>query len=130
MRFWQRAGCLVAASITAVVLLIGGAIGAFAYGYNQLDADFDAQSISPEFDVGLGSVAGALLDLLRADPIGAVLRFVEGVRIEGDLVFINSTFVPLYLPGLEHRLTINGQECERLLRTEATWIAPNSYASQ
>lgn len=122
----QKIGCLAASIVLALVLLIGVAVGSAAYGYNQLETDFKAQEYSPVVDTGIGSIASAIINIFKGDVLGAAASIIKGVNIDGTLTISNSSFIPLYLPSMKHKVSIEGKESKTIVPTDAMWIAPNS----
>lgn len=123
------AGCL-AIIVIFVLLLVGAVVGAEAYGYSQLQTSFQAQEVSPEIPGSRSSIWNAILNIFSGDLYSAVTSIVTGLNVEGTLTVSNPSFIPLYIPAMNHEVAIEGKKCPRAIRTQAMFIAPSSRESQ
>ena len=109
-------GCL-APIVILLLLLIGAEVGIAIYGYGQLQTSLQIQQCSPEIDVAAKS------------GVSAVNR-IMGLNLEVVQVFTNPSFVPLYVPPMNHEVAIEGKKCRNVIQTRAAAIAPSGHVSQ
>jgi len=119
--------------ITAVAVIFFLAVATIAlgvYGYNQLETDFDATNFSPEINTSPENIISTITDILSFNYLEAAIDLIDGVRIEGTLSFSNNSFIPLFIPGMEHQVYIEGQQCQEKFRTPSFWLGPSSHRDQ
>jgi LEA14-like dessication related protein len=102
----------------ALIIVIG------FYGYNSVE--FDSSGVNTlviEFNERTGSLfkSGNMT-------LGEWLRerdhILKGIRIEGTVDVHNTTFVPLFVPDLEHNLSIDSELIGSTIHTPSFWMAP------
>ena len=47
-------------------------------------------------------------------------------RLDGQIIYRNRSIFPLYLPDIDHEVTICGKVCENVVHTKAAWLKPVS----
>ena len=109
-------GCL-APMVILLLLLVAAEVGVATYGYGQLQTSLQIQQCSPEIDVTAKS------------GVSAVNR-ITGLNLEVVQVFTNPSFVPLYVPPMNHEVAIEGKRCRSIIQTRAVAIAPSGRVSQ
>jgi len=112
----KSTGCLVLI-VVFVLLLIGAEFGLTAYGYSQLQTDLQIQECSPKIDATAKSGVSAI-------------NRITGLNVEGLVVFKNPSFVPLYIPTINHEIAIEGKKCQSVIQTKTMAVAPNGTVSQ
>jgi len=96
-------------AVVAVGVVV--AVVAFAfYGYNNLEVEPGTEStlvvqVNPDWRPGSGPL-------------------VEGVRFDGTADIHNTTFVPLYLPQMEHALYVGEEYIGDAEPTPSMWLGP------
>ena len=127
LRFRIRGGIVKAAFIVVLtfVILIAVGVGLTANAYSNLETDFRTSSVSPDVDVSLGSISSMLLNIATGNFLGAAIAPLKGVIIEGQIIFQNNSFIPLYLPRMEHAIKLEGQPSENSAPTQAGWLSPH-----
>lgn len=126
-------GCLRVIGYLAlvVILIVVAIVGAEAYGYSQLQTSFQAQQCSPILNtLSFQSILSTIYSIVKGDLIGLISSIVTGLNVQGVITLNNPSFVPLYIPTMNHKVTIDGKECQNIVQTEAMWIAPYSDKSQ
>jgi len=117
-------------AVVVIILLAVATVALGAYGYNQLETDFDATNFSPEINTSLGNIIDTITDILTFNYLEAAIDLIDGVRIDGTLSFSNNSFIPLYIPEMEHQVYIEGQQCQEKFRTPSFWLGPSSHQNQ
>jgi len=112
----KTTGCL-APMVILLLLLVAAEVGVATYGYGQLQTSLQIQQCSPEIDVAAKS------------GVSAVNR-ITGLNLEVVQVFTNPSFVPLYVPPMNHEVVIEGKRCRNVIQTRAVAIAPSGRVSQ
>lgn len=101
------------------------AIGLFGWGYSTIDVDrAGGVSVKPSFNVSVGSIVSAIGGLFSGNLLGVVGAVLEGVVVEGDIEFSNGSFLPLYLPAMDHKVSIYGTQMQESFRTEPFVLMP------
>ncbi len=121
-------GLLVFIGILAI--LLAGFVGLSVYGYGQLQTDFEATNVGVKTNLTASSFFSALLSALTLDYAGAVFSIIEGLEVQGGIVYSNPTFLPLYIPEMEHSISINGVSTASSSTTPAFWLAPKAEVTQ
>jgi hypothetical protein len=119
--FLRALGLIVLLAIIFVVLAI--------YCYGRLAFTLKSVSASPEFKMRPAAVIGSLFSVVTGNFIsaaGAAGGLVNGVRIDGQIACLNPSFVPLYLPEIEHDVSIGGKLCQHPFHTHALWLKPGA----
>ena len=98
-----------------VLLILGMVAGIIislaSYGYGSIEVKSSGNStLVFEYE---GEIE-ALRDLLRP----------ESVTVETTVDVHNNSFVPLYIPALEHNLSLNGKPLCDTVYTESIWLGP------
>ncbi len=92
---------LILAVVTGVV------IGMIVYGYSSVEVDSSGNStLVLELDKDRG----------RFDPL------IESVTVETTVDVHNNSFVPLYIPAMEHNMSMNGKPIGSPIHTPSMWI--------
>jgi len=117
-------------AVAVIFLLAVATIALGVYGYNQLETDFDATNFSPEINTSIGNIISTITDILTFNYLEAAIDLIDGVRIDGTLSFSNNSFIPLYIPEMEHQVYIEGQQCQEKFRTPSFWLGPSSHRDQ
>jgi hypothetical protein len=117
-------------AVAVIFLLAVATIALGVYGYNQLETDFDATNFSPEINTSPENIIGTIVDILTSNYLEAAFNLIDGVRIDGTLSFSNNSFIPLYIPEMEHQVYIEGQQCQEKFRTPSFWLGPSSHRDQ
>jgi len=117
-------------AVAVIFLLAVATIALGVYGYNQLETDFDATNFSPEINTSPENIISTIVDILTFNYLEAAIDLIDGVRIDGTLSFSNNSFIPLYIPEMEHQVYIEGQQCQEKFRTPSFWLGPSSYRDQ
>jgi hypothetical protein len=100
--------------VWAAVILVAVVVAVVAlafYGYTGLDVEPGTESIltvhrNPDWKLGSG------------EPL------IEGVTVDTTADIRNTTFVPLYLPEMEHALYIGDEYIGDAERTPSMWLGP------
>jgi hypothetical protein len=116
--------------VLVILFIIVAAPSAEAYGYSQLQTSFQAQRCSPLISTGIQSVPSAVNDRFNGNLIAAAPDIITGLHVQGVVTVSNSSFVPLYVPTVSHRVAIGGEESKNDVWTEAMWIAPANRKTQ
>ncbi len=130
MRVFAHKGFIFLSIAVILIIILVCVVIAPIYGYGQLEVEFDAQSSSLEFDVSVESVAESIFNVFGGNLIEAALSMVKGLKIQGEITFDNNAFIPLYVPILSHKVSIEGKQCPETIKTESMWIGPNGSESQ
>jgi hypothetical protein len=101
-------------------------LGLAVYSYRRLVITVKSFSSSPDFKLKPTSVIGSLVNVITGNYVAAVAGFVNGVNLHGEIACINHSFVPLYLPGIEHKVSIGGRSCLNAFHTNAKWLWPGA----
>jgi LEA14-like dessication related protein len=110
--------------IVIVILIIAIAIGTQVYGYSSLQTDFNASGVSPQFNTSVSSIAQSVINVFSGNLLGAASSLIKGLNVEGSLVLKNNSFVPIYLPDMEHTVSLNGIQTQGIIPTDSMWLAP------
>lgn len=111
--------------ILVVFLAIVG-VGVTGYGYSRLETSrVGSLSIQPAFRVSVGSITSGVFQAIIGNPLGgAVGAVIEGARFTGSAEFANHSFVPLYVPALEHQILVQGEPAGDPFKTESFVLNP------
>jgi hypothetical protein len=123
MRFISRA-------IIVITFILAIVIGTQIYGYSSLKTDFSATGVSPQYNTDLDSIVESILNIFNGNFLDAASLFIQGLNIEGSLVLTNDSFIPIYLPAMEHEIMLNGIPTQNLIQTDSMWLAPKSTHSE
>lgn len=98
-----------------VLLIVGIVVGIIislaSYGYASIEVNSSGNSTMVfEYEGDVDS----LLDLLTP----------ESVTVETTVDVHNNSFVPLYIPALEHNLSISGKSLGSPVYTQSIWLGP------
>ena len=96
------------------------------YSYRKLEITFKYNSVSPDFNFKPTSVIGSIFSAITGTLVSAAGGFVNGVRLDGQVTCLNHSFLPLYLPDIEHEVLIDGKSCMNVVRTYALWLKPRA----
>jgi hypothetical protein len=99
---------IVASAVVAFVVLV-------VYGYGSVGVEQSGESL---LVVDLNS-EWTLSDL--RDPETPLIR---GMTANATVDVRNSTFVPLYLPAMEHQMSVGGEPVGSPLSTPSMWLGP------
>jgi hypothetical protein len=116
--FLMVLGVITVLAIIMVVLAI--------YGYSRLVITLKSINASPQFKVKPGAVIGSLFSVITGNFVSAATRFIDSVRLDGQISCLNHSFVPLYLPDIEHEVSIGGKSCLNPIHTRALWLKPGA----
>jgi LEA14-like dessication related protein len=83
-------------------------------------------ALRPALDNNPAAISRASINLLRGDLAGAAKSVVKGVEFDLRVQVSNSVPIPLYIPGMNHQLLVNGIGVTEHFRTPGTWIGPAS----
>jgi len=116
-------------TIVKVMLIVAVVIAVFAglavYAYNSIEVDSSGiNTLVLEFGDGNETLAGALGNLTLGKWLTEGVRIIQGVRIDGTVDVRNPFFLPLYVPALEHNLSIEGEPIGSPIRTPSFWLSP------
>jgi hypothetical protein len=92
--------------------------------YTRISVTFESVSASPDFKLNPTSVLGSIWNAIRGNLISAAGGFVNGVRLDGKIICRNRSVIPLYLPDIDHEVTVGGKACENIVHTKALWLMP------
>jgi len=101
-------------AVWAAVILVAVVVAVFVlafYGYTGLDVEPGTESIltvqrNPDWKPGSGE------------------RLIAGIQVDTTADIHNTTFVPLYLPEMEHALYIGDEYIGDAERTPSMWLGP------
>jgi hypothetical protein len=116
--------------VTVLVILIVATVALGAYGYSKLETEFDASNFSPEINTSPENVIYTIVDILSFNYLEAAIDLIDGVRIDGTLRFTNNSFIPLYIPEMEHQVYIEGHQCKEKFNTPSFWLGPSSHQDE
>ena len=114
---------MVLGAITLMAIILAGLA---VYGYSRLVITLKSISASPEFKMKPASVVGSLFSVITGNFVAAAGGFINGVRIDGQIACLNHSFVPLYLPHMEHEVSLGGKPCLHPVHTHEIWLKPGS----
>ena len=111
--------------VLTVVLVVGVIVGLGFYGYSNVKVESSGNNI---IELKLKEGIGSLLDIIR----GLTLRewldegggIIDSVKIDTTVDVRNETFVPLFIPAMEHDLSIGGEPIGDPINTPSFWLAP------
>ena len=106
----------------ALIAVVLAALSVFSY--TRLAITFKSVSASPDFKLKPASVIGSIWNAIRGDLVSAAGGFVNGVRLDGRIICKNRSIMPLYLPDIDHEVTIGGKPCENIVHTKSVWLGP------
>jgi hypothetical protein len=101
-------------------------IGLAVYSYRRLVITPKSISALPELKLKPASVIGSLFSAITGDFISAAAGFINGVKINSQIACINRSLIPLYIPDIEHEVSIGGKQCLNPIHTHALWLKPGS----
>jgi len=112
------------AIVTVVVMLavLGLVAGLGYHGYSRLEVSA-SRPTSPierfgfDFDREGGSALDTLRNLTFDDWVKLVALIIEGVEVEATVTMQNRTFVPLYVPAIDHQIYLEGHRFGTPVRT-------------
>ena len=110
--------------ITLLTIIVAGLA---IYCYSRLVFKLESISASPEFKVKPAAIVGSVLSMATGDffsAAGAAAGLINGVRIDGQIACLNHGFLPLYLPDIDHDVSIGGKQCLKTVHTSALWLKP------
>lgn len=110
---------LGAVTLLAVILAV-----LTVFAYTRLVITFKSVSVSPDFNLKPASVMGSIFNAIMGNLVGAAGGFVNGVKLDGQIICRNRSIIPLYLPDIEHEVTVGGKLCQNVVKTPARWLAP------
>jgi hypothetical protein len=108
----------------ALALLVIILLCLAVYSYRRLEISFKTVSACPDFKFKPASVIGSLFSAFTGNYIAAAGGFINGVRLDGRISVLNHSFVPLYLPAIDHEVFIGGKSCAKMIHTPALWLKP------
>ncbi|MFA5316574.1 MAG: hypothetical protein WC369_04050 [Dehalococcoidales bacterium] len=115
----------------AILIVLGGTlIGLEISGYSSLQTDFTTTDVAPKFNVSLGSISQVILNLFQGDVIGAASSVINGINVEGNIEFVNNSFMPLYIPPMQSHIFIENNPSQSVIPTSSMWIPPHSSHRQ
>ena len=94
------------------------------YAYSRLVITFRSVSVAPDFKATPTSILGSIWNAIRGNLVSAAGGFVNGVRLDGEIICRNRSLFPLYLPDIDHEVSIGGKACENIVHTQAAWLKP------
>jgi hypothetical protein len=112
---------VVLGSITLIGIVL---VSLAAYSYKRLVITFKSTSASPDFKLKPTSVVGSIFSAITGNLASAAGGFINGVRLDGQITCVNNSFVPLYLPDMDHEVSIGGKSCMKMIHTYACWLKP------
>jgi hypothetical protein len=112
---------LGAATLIALILVIMALIS-----YRGLTVTLKPVSAFPEFKFKLASLVGSAVSFIARNFILAAGGFISGVKLNGRIIIHNHSLMPLYLPAIEHEVSISGKSCLNTLCTRALWLRPGA----
>jgi hypothetical protein len=107
-----------------LTLLAVAAVAVAVFSYSRIEITFKSVSASPDFNLKPASVMGSIFNAIMGNLVGAAGGFVNGVKLDGQITCRNRSIVPLYLPNIEHEVTVGGKLCQNVVKTPARWLAP------
>ena len=123
--------------LKAIIIWFLAALGAFTilvvaisalavYNYARLVITFKSISAVPDFKATRTSILGSIWSVIKGNLASASGGFENGVRMDGEIICRNRSLLPIYLPDIEHEVTISEKVCENMVHTKATWLKPRS----
>jgi hypothetical protein len=100
------------------------------YGYIRLNTSFKMVRIYALAEYSLDNAKKGLINAVLRRWVEAASSLIRGLNIDGDILFRNCTFVPLYLPPMKHKVKIEGKEIKDLVRTGAMLLLPFGHKNQ
>ena len=108
------------AIVTVVVMLavLGLVAGLGYHGYSRLEVTATRPtSVVEQFEVEHGSVLDTLKSFTVDDWVKLIALAIEGVKVEATVSMHNRTFVPLYIPAIDHQIYLEGHRFGSPVRT-------------
>ena len=114
---------MVLGVITLLAIILAGLS---IYGYSKLVITIKSVRVVPEFKIKPSTVIGSLFSIVTRNFVSAAGGLLNGIRLNGQILCLNRSFVPLYFPDIEHYITIGGKRCIDSVHTHALWLWPGS----
>jgi hypothetical protein len=114
---------MILRAITLLTIILAGLA---VYGYSRMIITLKSINASPQFKVKPAAVIGSLLSIVTGNFVSAAAGFINSLRLDGQIACFNHSFVPLYLPEIEHEVSIGGKSCLSPIHTHALWLKPGS----
>jgi hypothetical protein len=116
------------------VLIVLGGVTLFAIllavlaflSYRRLSVTIKPISAFPEFKFKLASMIGSVVSFIARNFVSAAGGFVSGVKLNGQVIIQNHSFIPLYFPAIEHQVSIGGKSCLNTVCTRSLWLKPGA----
>ena len=94
-----------------LAVVVGGIVGLVYYGYGSVAVESSGSStLVLEYNGDIDSIRELLMP--------------ESVSIETTVDVHNNSFVPLYIPALEHNLSLQGKPLCGPVYTQSIWLGP------
>ena len=117
--------------VLLILLVLAGATAGLAYyGYSNLEVEFgEFTGLQPEFSIDADSLREAMEGLTVLEKLSVLRQYLDEVGIEATGELHNSTFVPLYIPPLDHELYVDGELLGGPVHTESMWLGSQETLS-
>jgi hypothetical protein len=116
---------LIRLTIVIVIVVIAGT----GFGYSQLQVQRSGSlSITPALKTDIGSIGSAIFSVFSGDLGAAAESVIEGVRFKGTVEVANESFVPVFIPKLEHHVFVQQVATYTTFDTPSRFLAPGASA--
>ena len=116
---------LIRLTIVIVIVVIAGT----GFGYSQLQVQRSGSlSITPALKAHIGSIGSAMFSVFSGDLGVAAESVIEGVRFKGTVEVANESFVPVFIPKLEHHVFVQRVATSTTFDTPSMFLAPGAGA--
>ena len=114
---------IVLGAITVIALIV---VLLVLFSYRRLTFTLKPISAFPEFKFKLASLIGSVVSFIARNFVSAAGGFVSGLKLNGQIIIHNHSFMPLYFPAIEHEVSIGGKSCLNTVCTRALWLRPGA----
>lgn len=111
----------------AILLMVALlAVVGTGFGYSKLEVTrVGSFGVAPAVRTDLGSIGSALLNAFSGDAVGAAAAVIEGVRFVGIIEISNDSFLPVYIPGMEHQVFVQRIPTTTSFETPGGLLSPS-----
>ncbi len=107
-----------------VVLIL---LGLTLYSYARVETKVvSVDGVTPELGIGIDTLLLTAVAYFTGGgtALAAIKSVIDGVNIEATAEVRNRSFLPVYLPKTEHRVSLEGKEGTLAATTAGQWLSP------
>lgn len=116
--------------LIAILLIATVSIGLLGWSYSNVKSDLvDVNSIEPRLIIDPQRAIPAFGQFLTGNSVQTPLEYIEGITIKGTINVCNDSYIPVYVPGLEHQLFVKDVPVGETFYTKGSWLGPRGQLS-